>query len=554
MTLQLIRIGALVCAALLLAVLVLRAGKVKSLLWSFLFEPSAAFNLAALRLVVFGMLFELARDSNATYFVTLPEGMRSLPFGWNWLAPVLPFDVAAVVFAERALLVTSALAMVGLATVVAAPLAVLFALYVLGLPNFYVKVDHPAHIVMLCAMVLSVSPCADTLALDALFRRRAKRGLATLSSIYTTPVRCCWLLVGTVYLFPGVWKLWLSGDLWMSGYQLLGQLYDKWGPLQNFEPPMRIDRHPLLLAMLGTGTLLFEIGFIFALFNPYTRIVAAFSAVSFHLGVAYFLDIHFHALFPLVLLLDFPQLWQRLRARLPATWRERMEARQVTATANSSSPPGSMPRSRWLPGRRALPAFTVGMVLFAAQLITGFGRINTWPVSVHPTFSGRQREIATRVSRVALVLEPAGGAPAHELPESAISELGSGRLAKLIKKIKRVSSRERDLRETGPVLVQLFRRIQVEPRAGDALALYDTSWDLFPLGQRAHYQRTLTERFIILSDLSLTTESQAVHDQAKAERQRLRKERRSDSRRRRDNKPEPPSAPPAEEETDDSDP
>jgi len=166
----------------------------------------------------------------------------------------------------------------------------------------------------------------------------------------------------------------------------------------------------------------------------------------------------------------------------------------------------------------------MGAVLFAGQLVTGFAHINTWPISIHPTFSERQ-VIGPRISRVVVVQEPASGGPARDLPEATIRELGPGRLAQVFRRLRRASRRDADLHVMGPLLVELFRRIDVESRPGDTFGIFESSWDLFPLGERANYERVLTERFRILPDLALEPLKQGVDGRAKVSRARSRAER-----------------------------
>src|SRR5436190_778710 len=70
-----------------------------------------------------------------------------------------------------------------------------------------------------------------------------------------------------------------------------------------------------------------------------SRVIAAFSGVAFHLGIRAFMDIHFHVYLPLIVLLDFPQLWQAVAARLPEGLRTRVE-RLLAARAGAPQPTG----------------------------------------------------------------------------------------------------------------------------------------------------------------------------------------------------------------------
>lgn len=504
MTITGVRISALLLVVLGLLLAVHQRARVRTLLTAFLFEPSSAFNLGVLRAVVFSTIFSLASKGHPTFFATLPAGLRVMPPGWGWLEGLLPFDEPSVRFAQSALLISSALATVGLATAVSTATAALLALFVLGVPNFYIKIDHSAHILMLCALVIAVSRSGDAVALDRLFKgRRAPPPPPSVA--YTIPMRFCWLLIGTVYLFPGAWKVWESGDMWLSGLQLQGELWDKWGQLEHFTPPFRIDQYPRLLTVLGIATVAFELSVFFLILKRSTRVLAALAAVGFHLGVKLFLAIQFHVFFPLVLLLDFPQLWLQLRRYLPLAWRTKLEAlfgRSSTSDGPPAPPEASAPRPSW--PRAAIAPLLMGSLLLTGQWVTGLAHVDSWPVSLHPTFSARQKEIRPRVKSSVVVVEPGDQSPTREIPEGPLKQLGGARLERLFRKVRGVAISKEKHPEDGRIVIGLLEHMGVETKPGDVIAVYKAEWDVFPLGQRTNYTRSLTRRLRIQDDLSLT--------------------------------------------------
>jgi hypothetical protein len=476
---------------------------------AFLFEPSAAFNLGALRLWIFGQLLGVALKSKASLFAALPDGARGLPLGWRWTADWLPLEPTPVQIAERVLVVASALACVGLGTRVVAPLAACLAVYVLGVPNFFFKVDHGSHASVLCALAIAFAPCGDALSLDRLWLRLRGRAAPPLSSAYTVAVRSCWLILGTVYFFPGLWKLRKSGDLWISGLQLQRELHEKWGQLEGFVPPFRIDESITLCALFGTLTLLFELGFIFALFWRPARVVAALSAVAFHLGVLFMMRIRFHAFLPLILLLDFPQLGLWASSLLPAGARERITAavsawRQRARLPPAFGPPRSSSRAR----SPALPLL-VGTALVAGQLITGFGQINTWPVSVHPTFSDRQDQPVTRVSKVKVVLRTQAG-ETRDLSRP-LRSIGGARMHIMLDRLN-PSSSARTLKRYGGVLRTVLRERGIDVKPGDRIEIDKERWDLLPLNARSGYKSAMLARFEVSDDGSLRPSNRRRRD------------------------------------------
>jgi hypothetical protein len=477
--------------ALALAVLLLRRPRdTWQALLRFLLEPSSPFNPALLRVVTFGLILKAARATQAVWFAGFPHELLRLPPGWQWLDGLLPLDPHVVHAAQLALIATSGCAVAGLLTRVSAPLAALLAIYVLGVPNFYMKIDHGYHAVVMFACMLACAPCADVLSLDALWRRMRGIAAPAAGAEYTLPTRFCWLILGTVYLFPGFWKLWEGGDLWISGEKLQTELYLKWGQMPHFAPPARIDQSPVLLAMLGTSTLIFEIGFFFALFHRASRVIAAFSAVAFHLGIKYFMGIRFHVYLPLIALLDFPQLWKPVAARLSAALTAPVERLFAPRTGTAA------------PTRSVRPAAVVGSFFLAAQFITGFAAIDTWPVAVHPTFAVRREQPPAEISSTEIVLLPARGTKFVNLND-ALQRIGSARLTRLLQELKKVSRDQRSLDQRGRTIVALFDTCNVHVAPGDAIEVYKTRWDLFPLGERTNYRRKLTDRYVVTENASL---------------------------------------------------
>lgn len=493
MSLQHVHIAAIVLALVAVALAAVNRAATMRRLRIFFLEPGAAFNLAALRIFIFGMLLKLVGEAKAPWFAGLPKSVRELPPGWGW-ADALPVDPATVSHVQTALLVSGGLALIGLGTRITAPLTALLSVYVLGVPNFFFKIDHSAHATVMCALIVAFAPCGDALSVDWLIRRLRGYAAPTLSRVYSLPVRFCWLILGTVYWFPGFWKLRLSGDLWLRGVQLQGELHEKWGQLENFVPPFRLDQQPLLLAVLGVMTLVFELGFVFALFWRPSRVIAALSAVSFHLGVLWIMNIHFNAVLPLILLLDFPQLWQWIAPHLPAGIGTNLDAQLARwfRPLQRNAPAGDTTAIAW-PGRRAALSCTVACLLLLGQVITGLGNISSWPVTVHPTFSGRHDDSLSTTSRVFVVLETSSGEE-HDLHEP-LKTMGRARLFKMLKTLNTSRSNRAALRRYGDVLSQVLKMCGAKVAPTDHVVVYNATWNLFPLNRYENYSREPVARF-----------------------------------------------------------
>ena len=487
----------LACLLAACAVVVWRKQLVRTLR-DFFLELGSPWALGALRVVVFSHLS--GQLGEAAAIVARPSAIRELPYGWGWLRDVVPFDPAVASAAELTLFVTSACAVVGLLTRVTAPLAAVLAVYVLGLPNFYLKIDHSSQVIVLSALIVSVSPCADALSVDALYRRFRGVAVPGPSLAYALPIRFCWLLLGTAYLFPGVWKLWDTGDLWISGVQLQSLLYLAWGR-GSIEPLARIDQVPWLLSFFGTATLVFEIGFIFAIFWRPSRVVAAFSAVLFHWGVFQMMGIRIHTRFPLILLIDLPGLPDALGRWFPS-WAPRLAAVQAELSRRAQGVAARLrlPEAvRTVPRRALAPAVVVGSLLFGGQVLAGAAQVDSWPISVYPRFTVRRPEPTTRANRTRVMLVHEDGTE-QDLVDT-LEGLGGGRLTRLMLRIQKVDRNYRVLAEESRTLIRLFRSNGADIDAGDRIEIRKETWSIFPLSNKANFRsRTLGSYEVTAND------------------------------------------------------
>jgi hypothetical protein len=498
-----VRLGAVFAALLLVALAVRYRRRAIEVLREFWLTPTSPLNLAALRIVIFYALWRSALGQNFVFYAGMPAAERALPFGWEWVGP-WAFDERVISSASSAFALASLAALLGIATPVTAPVAALLAVYLLGLPNSFAKINHGHHARVLCALVIAAAPSGDALSFDRLWQRLRGRAPPEPSIAYTLPVRFAWVLIGTTYFFPGVWKLWKSGDQWFSGEALKFHLYSSWATRPDFEPIFPIDRHEWLLAPLGSATLLFEIGFLFALLHRATRVLAALSAVGFHLGVAHTMGIRFPAFFPLVVLLELPESWRALRRHFPpgllafgASARARLEAGLDMLRRRGGSP---APRS--LVSRTIAPAVVAGTLLVFGQSLTGAIGLSTWPVSVYPTFSGRVRSPPFEGSALRLSLR--SGKKTIDL-ERRFKRFGHARRKALLRDLQRDMSRG-PAKNRGGSLVSFLRHSGVRIEPGDRIIVREIRWKVLPPGQRRNEREKVLDRYVVTALGSLERE------------------------------------------------
>jgi hypothetical protein len=293
-----------------------------------------AFNLATFRIVflLFGAM-PLALDFLRWTHTTLP-GVA--PDMWIPLSfyRFLPTGLLGNVALGRVLAVSDivliVLGIVGYRTRSSIALATFISLYGFGLAGNLGHLDHRHHVIWFMAL-LAAGPSGRFFSLDSLLlaRRNADRG--EIESSFHSPdalwtLRYIWLLMGLLYLGPGIAKLQSSlTDGWASSVSLRTMMWQRWVQLYWYDPHwvklVRADLLPAwVLTTLGAGVVAFEIGFIFAVLLRRLRPYLALWGMAFHIGNALVLKIWFGTLAAAyVALIDWTAVWRLVsrRARDP---------------------------------------------------------------------------------------------------------------------------------------------------------------------------------------------------------------------------------------------
>ena len=296
------RLVLIVIAIELVCFAALQGRRALHLLVAFFTSATHPLNLALFRIVVFYWIFEEVRLATIVAFSRIPAGLRVAPWGMATILGHLPINPQWAAIAGVLVLIFSVTGLIGCFSRTSAALCFVFGFYALGIPQFYGKIDHYNHLIWFAAL-LAVSPCGDFLAIDAVFaaRSRAEHGVTLppeASQIYALPLRLAMILVGIIYFFPGFWKIWESGFGWATAGNLQKQLYLfwTWSLRSSWLPSFRIDQHPALCRLGAIGTVSFELSFIFLLFFPELRKLAAVEGVAFHKLTEKFMRISFSSL------------------------------------------------------------------------------------------------------------------------------------------------------------------------------------------------------------------------------------------------------------------
>jgi hypothetical protein len=314
--------------------------------------PLALLRIAVGLIVLFSsepqMALDLARGSPNLWFP--PHGLSALRPLFGWLAPHVP----VVVMVLRA---SAILTVLGLWTRWSLFALIASFLVLFGGAQFTGTVLHDMHLLWFL-LLLWVSPCDQAWSLDGWQRGQLRVGNASREAWLGIAVAR--VLLGLVYLFPGLHKLKTSGLAWAFSDNLRNQLHLKWFQAGGSIPWPRIDQYPELLRAGGALVLVFEISFVFLIFFRHGRRIAAIGGLLFHFFTQYFLYIPFMSLWLCyVVLLDFSP-----RESYPM-----------------SPPPGGKRN------RRLIATGVVGGLLVVAVAVQGArGETQSWPFACYPTF------------------------------------------------------------------------------------------------------------------------------------------------------------------------
>ncbi len=288
----------LICITIQLIVVVsLLHRRTRGIIKRFFTATTHPINLAVFRIVLFFTLFNSVDVSEVVWFSQFPVELRFAPTGLEWLPDYLPINETWATASSTLFRVFCFTGMIGLFTRTSVLLTLMFGFYVLGIPQFFGKISHYHHLIWFLA-ILAVSRCGDVFSCDAIWAawKRADHDVTDPpgpSRIYALPLRFVWLLIGVIYFFPGFWKLGWAGFDWALSDNLKFRLYKTWLEVGNWTPFFRMDHYPLLYKMAAIGTIIFEISFIFLIFFPRLRILAALGGLALHNMTNIFMRIPF---------------------------------------------------------------------------------------------------------------------------------------------------------------------------------------------------------------------------------------------------------------------
>lgn len=331
-------------------------------------QEGSGFNLAVWRVLFFGcicsgyFIFGRQHIETALFSMTgMPDSARTpLPL-LGPLTYMIPVTISLSRIGVYIMIASSFLACIGFKTRAAVCAFVVSALYVLGVPQLFGKVNHNHYLVWFPA-ILAFSGCGDLLSVDCWLRNRSRRACfrSQQQKIYGKAFAATWLLMGIIYFFPGFQKLWQSGLNWIFSENLGDLVREKALGVPGWQPVVSLEGRPLLCTLLAAGAVVFELGFIFFVPDPGLRRLGIFGGLLFHLGTWLLLGIFFQ--FLLLAYLTFVN-WEKLLRIRPAGLIDHKPA----------------------PESKALGAVTA--FLLWGNIFCGFFNIHSWPLTCFPTFA-----------------------------------------------------------------------------------------------------------------------------------------------------------------------
>lgn len=381
----------------------------KRVLAAFLYKTGSAENLAMARILAMGMVFVYLRTyipEHLAPLADLPKSSReSLPMV-GWLVEWMPVSGDLYALMSNIAMVASVFAAVGLFTRESLIVVSLALFYVIGVPNFFGKVNH-SHFWMWWPVFLAFSPAGESLSVDALIQRlRGRSRLVEPHYKYGLPMKLVFLQLGMLYFFSGIGKLWMGGFEWVLSDNLVHLMRLEWLENYGMVPEVRLDRYPVLCRLLAGGVVFFELAYLFLILTPRFRLIAAFSAGFFHEMTAYFLRIAFPLLQVVNLLhLDWHAVVEKIGQIKPrwaavilgyacyallrwwslplgiafAALALGIVLRWLWMKPVSTSPVPSKPLSKWV--------WYIGLMFLAGNFVFGLTQTSSWPFSAYPSYS-----------------------------------------------------------------------------------------------------------------------------------------------------------------------
>jgi hypothetical protein len=327
----------------------------------FMNESASAHTLAIFRIICFGTLLSYPDYDVIVSMSELPSDLLIPPPGWHWLLKSFMPNAKIMDLLIPVYQVTVVAALLGYRTRMAAFFAVVLGVWLLGIPQFYGKINHYHHLFWFATIAI-FAPVSDVWSLDS---RRHRNHINPKKHRFYLGVIL--LSIFTIYFFAGWWKLIGGGFSWIWGEAARWQIEAQLLRLGKNSTGCYND-NPWLFKLIGLLTVLFELSWGWFMLARKTRPFILVLGVIFHLSIYIFMDINFWQLTIFYCIFLPYHEWFNLK-----------QEKQL---------------SNWI-----VPKFHWSKLYLALIMAFGFFHIDSWPMAVYPSFCN---PLETRVWQVSL--------------------------------------------------------------------------------------------------------------------------------------------------------
>jgi hypothetical protein len=325
--------------------------------WS---QTANAKKLALVRIIAFLSLAFLLISQPIGLMNLIPHGLQRLPLGWSWAKHVLPLPSVVLTSFQIIAVIFTLLAVIGWYGKLFARLSTALSLFLLGIPQFYGKIDHYHHIWIVCLI------CCFSPAWDAFSKMKGAEVDGLAKRTYGLPIAYIGFILALAYFYPGMWKWVYDGPFWPSIQNQSVLWSNQWGAME--EIPAITAYIPMGLVPIFAGyAMLIECACVFLLLlRPGFLRQWIWFVLPFHIGVYLLMGINFWHLPILV--------WALSR------YSNTNDAAEVVAVDKNN---------------RALRL--IGKTILVCIMLCGSLFLDGWPIGNYPSFSGSYKPLLHRI-------------------------------------------------------------------------------------------------------------------------------------------------------------
>ena len=332
---------------------------------AFLYEPASPYALSVFRIVAFGSLLLYTEPEVILKMSKLPVILIDPPLGWSRVLQTITPNFNSVGFLLPIFELCLVMALLGYRVRLFGSVAVLMGVWVLGIPQFYGKINHYHHLLWF-GMIASIAPSSEVWSLDA------RRGIKVVGAyVHRYYLRLILASLFVIYFFAGCWKIIGCGPEFLWGNIARHQIELQAVTLGLQLPKVFID-YPIFYKLIALLTVIIEIFWGWWMLQKKSRYWMMAVTVMFHLSILLIMDINFWIL-PVFLLVFLPyhQFFKRVVG----------EDKSV-----ETRDPEKFSKNHW-------SRWYLGIIM-----VFGFFHIDTWPFAVYPSFGNPVEPITWHVS------------------------------------------------------------------------------------------------------------------------------------------------------------